>query len=55
MKIKVIPQTTMNASGQIIRTWGISVNGHPLLSVDSPEEAEHIVNQIKRGDKVNVN
>ena len=55
MKIKVTPQTFMNQAGEIQRSYGISVNGYPLLTVDTAVEVEHIIKQLKRGDKVNVN
>ena len=55
MNIKITPQTFMNQTGEIQRSYGISVDGYPLLTVDTRAEAQHIVNQIKRGDKVNVN
>lgn len=55
MKIKIVPQTFMNQAGEIQRTYGISVNGWPLIAVNTRAEAEDIVKQLKRGDKVNVN
>ncbi len=55
MKSKITPQTFMNQIGEIQRTYGISVNGYPLLTVDTRAEVENIVRQLKRGDKVNVN
>ena len=55
MKIKVTPQTFFNQSGQLCKSYGISVDGWPLLTVDTAVEVEHIVKQLKRGDKVNVN
>ena len=55
MNIKITPQTFMNQAGEIQRSYGISVNGYPIITVSTPAEVENIVKQLKRGDKVNVN